>query len=76
VAGPVLAEPAGPLAEWFGPVPPQAALPRRARSGPVLSAPPVLAAEVSMPDGIPASFEAVPNPQDLLRRVLEGLRRS
>jgi len=76
VAGPVQAEPAVPLAEWFGSVPPQSALPRRARSGPVLSAPPALAAEVSVPDGMPASFEVVSNPQDLLRRVLEGLRRS
>jgi hypothetical protein len=76
VPGPIQAEPAGPLAEWFRPVPPQAALPRRARSGPVLSAPPALAAEVSVPDGMPATFEVVSNPQDLLRRVLEGLRRS
>lgn len=52
------------------------ALPRRARSGPVLSAPPVLAAGISVPDGMPASCEAAANPQDLLRRVLEGLRRS
>ena len=56
--------------------PDAAEAPRRARSGPVLSAPPVLAAEVNVPDGMPASFEVASNPQDLLRRVLDGLRRS
>jgi hypothetical protein len=55
---------------------PQAVLPRRAHPGPMLSAPPVMAAEVSVADGMPASFEVTAAPQDLLRRVLEGLRRS
>jgi hypothetical protein len=32
--------------------------------------------EVNVADGMPASFEVTPVPQDLLRRVLEGLRRS
>lgn len=48
------------LTEWFGPVPPQAALPRREHPGPVLSAPPVMAAEVSVADGMPATFEVTP----------------
>jgi hypothetical protein len=75
-AGTLQAAPPNPLAERFGPVPPQAALPRRARPGPVLSAPPVITAEVTVADGMPASFEVTPAPQDLLRRVLDGLRRS
>jgi hypothetical protein len=49
---------------------------RLGRPGAVLSAPPALAAEVSVPDGMSASFEVVSNPQDLLRRVLDGLRRT
>jgi hypothetical protein len=56
--------------------PPQAVLPRRAHPGPMLPAPPVMAAEASVADGMPASFEVTAAPQDLLRRVLEGLRRS
>jgi hypothetical protein len=56
--------------------PPQAALPRREHPAPMLSVPPVVAAEVSVADGMPASLEVTPAPPDLLRRVLEGLRRS
>jgi hypothetical protein len=56
--------------------PPQAALPRRAHPAPMLSAPPVVAAEASVADGMPASLEVTLAPPDLLRRVLEGLRRS
>jgi len=35
-----------------------------------------MAAEVRVADGMPASFEVAAAPQDLLRRVLEGLRRT
>ena len=66
---------AGPLADWFEPVPPQPPLPRRVHSAPVLSASPVMA-EIRLADGIPAAFDVGPAPQDLLRRVLDGLRRS
>jgi hypothetical protein len=75
-AGVLPAPPASPPTEWPGPIPPRAALPRRAHPGPMLSAPPVMAAEVSVADGMPASFEVAAAPQDLLRRVLEGLRRT
>jgi hypothetical protein len=42
----------------------------------MLSAPPVVAAEASVADGMATSLEVTPAPPDLLRRVLEGLRRS
>jgi hypothetical protein len=32
--------------------------------------------DISVADGMPASLEVTPAPPDLLRRVLEGLRRS
>jgi hypothetical protein len=77
----VAAAPASPLAEWFEPVPPQAGLPRRAHPAPmlpapVLSTPPVMAAEARAAGGIPVGLEFTPAPQDLLRRVLDGLRRN
>ena len=75
------AGPAGPLAQWFGPevLSPTAVLPPtrtelphrvpRAREGlPVLSAP-VWSAEM------PASDDFTATPPELLRRVLDGLRR-
>ena len=74
------APPAGPLAEWFGPVlpsaPPSAALPRRARPAPVLPLPPVIAPQVSTADLGPMGFEITPAAPDLLRRVLDGLKRT
>ena len=70
------AEVAGPLAQWFEPVPPPANLPRRAAVTPMLSAPPVMAARVHAAGGVPVGLEITPAPQDLLRRVLDGLRRS
>jgi hypothetical protein len=78
-APPQATPPAPPPATPLAPAPatpPQAALPRRAHPAPMLSAPPVVAAEPSVADGMPASLEVTPAPPDLLRRVLEGLRRS
>jgi hypothetical protein len=81
----------GPLTEWFGPIPAQAALaqiaprqtalPRRTHPGPAVPPPPVMSAPVmsaglGLADGMPTAFEVSPAPHDLLRRVLEGLRRS
>jgi hypothetical protein len=57
------------------PAPPQPTLPRRSQRPPVLSAP-VMAAEIRLADGMPGAFDVGPTSQDLLRRVLEGLRRS
>lgn len=75
--GPLRATPPAPSqATPSQAAPPQAALPRRAHPGPILPAPPVMAAEASAVDGMPASLEVTAAPQDLLRRVLEGLRRS
>ena len=74
-------EPAGPLAQWFGPevLSPTAVLPPtrtelphrvpRAREGmPVMSAP-------VWPAEMPASDDFTPAQPELLRRVLDGLRR-
>ena len=75
-AAEVPAPPAGPLAEWLGPVPPSAALPRRARPAPVLPMPPVIAPQVSTADMGPLGLRITPAAPDLLRRVLEGLKRT
>ena len=76
------APPAGPLAEWFGsvppsagPVPPSAILPRRSRPAAVLAMPSVMAAQVSAADIGPFGIEMTPPAPDLLRRVLDGLKR-
>jgi len=42
----------------------------------MLSAPPVMAAEARAAGGAAVDFEITPAPQDLLRRVLDGLRRN
>ena len=70
---------------WLEPVPPPgfesvppppANLPHRAAATPMMSAPPVMAARVHAAGGAPVGLEIKPAPQDLLRRVLDGLRRS
>jgi hypothetical protein len=72
----VAAPSAGPLADWFEPVPQAAGLPRRAYPAPMLSAPPVMAPGVRTAGGVPAGLEMTPASPDLLRRVLDGLRRN
>jgi hypothetical protein len=63
-----------PPPPWPGPVPPPApALSPRLCAPPRLSAPPALAAEIRGPS---AGLEFTPAAPDLLRRVLEGLRRN
>ena len=75
------APPDGPLAEWFGPVTSSVALPRRGRPAAVLAMPSVIATQVSGADirsfcdlG-PFGVEMTPPAPDLLRRVLDGLKR-
>jgi hypothetical protein len=75
------APPDGPLAEWFGPLPSPAVLPHRGRPAAVLATPPVIVTQVSAADvwGFgdrgPFSTEMTPPGPDLLRRVLDGLKR-
>jgi hypothetical protein len=76
-AGPLAAlpePPAGPLAEWPGPVPPLAILPRRGQ--PVLPVPSVIAAQFTGADLGPMRIEMTPATPDILRRVLDGLKRT
>jgi hypothetical protein len=66
--------PPAPLPQRFRPVPsPGPAQPAPGLPAPGLPAPPALAAGVS---GAPAGLEFTPAAPDLLRRVLEGLRRN
>jgi hypothetical protein len=67
---------AGPLAEWPGPVPPLATLPRRGQPAPVLPAPSVVAAQFTGADLGPMRIEMTPAGPDILRRVLDGLKRT
>jgi hypothetical protein len=68
--------PARPLAEWPGPVPPLATLPRRGQPAPVLPVPSVIAAQFTGADLGPMRIEMTPVAPDILRRVLDGLKRT